>query len=373
MSFERIANSLLGRLKTALRAIGLLPRTKRAVAVTLALLGRRAGTRPIARWIRNLVEKAVFAEEEEIHDLPPIASYWANLHLIPRCQALGFDGVDDFYFEYVQASLAPAAASGKRTIASIGCGNGDLEIRLARRLKDAGREGFVIDCIDFNEAMLARLRRNATRAGVADVLNPVRSDFNIWTANTSYDVVIANQSLHHVTDLEHLLDEVRACLRPGGRFLSVDMIGRNGHARWPEALEIVNEYWARLPAAKVFNHATGQPEPVFVNRDASAWGFEGVRAQDILPLLIERFHFELFLAWGGVIDPFIDRSFGANYDPADPSDRAFIDEVARRNDVELLSGRVTPTQMFAVMCRSPVSTMRTWADLTPEKAVRRVA
>ena len=46
--------------------------------------------------------------------------------------------------------------------------------------------------------------------------------------------------------------------------------------------------------------------------------FEGIRAQDILPLLVERFTFDEFIGFGNVIDPFVDRSFGPNFDIASP-------------------------------------------------------
>ena len=50
-------------------------------------------------------------------------------------------------------------------------------------------------------------------------------------ANHEYDAVIANQSLHHVTNLEGLFDAIRHSLHPTGVFVTSDMIGRNGHDR----------------------------------------------------------------------------------------------------------------------------------------------
>jgi hypothetical protein len=51
--------------------------------------------------------------------------------------------------------------------------------------------------------------------------------------------------------------------------------------------------------------------------------FEGIRSQDILPLLLEYFHFEVFIPYGNVIDPFIDRTFGPNFDSSREWDRDF--------------------------------------------------
>jgi hypothetical protein len=72
-----------------------------------------------------------------------------------------------------------------------------------------------------------------------------------------------------------------------------------------------------------------------------------VRAQDILPLLIQRFEFHLFFPFGNPIDPFIDRTFGPNFDRSRRSDRAFIDEVQERDARELAAGNLKPAHMIA--------------------------
>ena len=77
--------------------------------------------------------------------------------------------------------------------------------------------------------------------------------------------------------------------------------------------------------------------------------FEGIRSQDILPLLLDHFHFRLFFGFANVIDPFVDRSFGHNFDATAPWDRAFIDAVQERIEKEMVSGRIKPTHMLAVV------------------------
>ena len=81
------------------------------------------------------------------------------------------------------------------------------------------------------------------------------------------------------------------------------MIGRNGHQLWPEALEIVHEFWRQLPERYRYNRALKRYEELYENWDCSLESFEGIRAQDILPLLLEYFHFQLFVGCGNVIDP----------------------------------------------------------------------
>jgi len=94
--------------------------------------------------------------------------------------------------------------------------------------------------------------------------------------------------------------------------------------RWPEALEVVNHIWHFLPDDKKFHHTFKTVDGEFRNHDCSTEGFEGIRSQDILKLLINNFSFEAFFAFGNPIDVFTSRAYGANYDPNNEHDRAFI-------------------------------------------------
>ncbi|MEO5925175.1 MAG: class I SAM-dependent methyltransferase [Bryobacteraceae bacterium] len=232
---------------------------------------------------------------------------------------------------------------------SIGAGNCDVEIDLALTLRAVGHTNFVIDCLDLNLAMLQRGVEAAAQRGVSENIAPLQADFNEWQPTAKYDGVVANQALHHVLNLEGLFDQIKASLRPDGCFVISDMIGRNGHLRWPEALKIIHEYWTKLPLSHRFNWQLKRYEAMFEDFDCSLDGFEGIRAQDILPLLLERFHFDKFVGFGNLIDPFVDRSFGHNFDINDQQDRAFIDEVHARDEAGIADGTLTPTHMFAVL------------------------
>jgi SAM-dependent methyltransferase len=233
--------------------------------------------------------------------------------------------------------------------ASIGAENCELEIGLARLLISQGRTDFVIECLELNPAMLARARTAAAGAGVEPQMQFVETDVNQWAPVHQYDAVLANQSLHHILNLEESLGQIRESLTPHGSFIVSDIIGRNGHLRWPEALGIVQEYWRKLPPSYRFNGQMRRFEGLYENWDCSAEGFEGIRSQDILPLLLAHFNFRFFVGFGNVIDPFVDRAFGGNFDPDASWDRALIDEVHRRDEREIRAGNITPTHMLAVL------------------------
>jgi len=324
----------------------------------------------VAYQRRIAFETAVFADQVKVHNLPAIFHYWSNKYLRPLIETFGFSNPDDFFVNYLQRTAQDVKPRAARFV-SLGSGNCDLEVRLACALKQRGVTEFVIECIDINPTMLERGRALAREHGVEREVVPERGDFNAWQPARRYDAVIANQSLHHVLKLEHLFDAVHSALTANGVFLVADMIGRNGHLRWPEALDIVREFWRELPPRYRYNLQLKRQEDVFQDWDCSGRSFEGIRAQDILPLLIQRFHFELFIGFGNVIYPFVDRSFGHHFDANVDWDRDFIDRVHARDEAEILAGQIKPTQMFGVMRPEPVAGPAIWKHLTPEFCVRR--
>ena len=316
-------------------------------------------------------EERFYENCESVHDLPGIFHYWSNRHIRPKLEALGFSSPNGMFRKFIEEQT-PYGGNDPKRFASIGSGNCDLEIDLALHLRTKGRRNFVIHCFDLNPAMLERGRAAAVKNDVAEQMHFVQTDLNEWEPATEYDAVIANQTLHHVLRLEDLFAQVKHCLKSGGCFIVSDMIGRNGHQRWPEALEIVQEFWRKLPPSYRFNRLLERYEERFEDWDCSGESFEGIRSQDILPLLLESFHFQLFIGFANVIDPFVDRMFGSNFDANAPWDRQFIDQVHERDEKEMVSGRIKPTHMLAVlrhergpaMCHEP---------LTPEFSVRRPA
>lgn len=298
---------------------------------------------------RVAAEMATFEHDEVVHDLPAIFHYWSNKYLLPTIKTFGFINPDDFFIKHLAACIDKQQPDHCNFI-SIGAGNCDTEVRIAQGLRSLGYDNFTIECLDLNAAMLSRGRTLASEHGLSEQLIPIEGDFNNWRPDKPYHAVIANQSLHHVIKLEALFDAIRDAITPvGGLFITSDMIGRNGHKRWPEALSIIEEYWGRLPEKYKYNHQLGRQENSFVNWDCASEGFEGIRAQDILPLLLERFHFDLFVPFSNVISPFVDRSFGPNFDAESEHDRALIDEIHARDEAEIRTGHIKPTQMFAVL------------------------
>lgn len=197
-------------------------------------------------------------------------------------------------------------------------------------------------------------------------------DFNQGLPEGTFDVVIANQSLHHVVELERLYASIKRQLAPGGCFLVSDMIGRNGHMRWPEARTLVDEAWEWLPERYRYNWQLQRQEQQFMDWDCSQEGFEGVRAQEVLPLLLEHFQPRVFMAWGNIIDVFIDRGFGHNFHQQSEWDLSFIDRVHAIDEQAIAEGRIKPTHLLAKFQNEPGDCVCP-PGMTPQGAVRVLA
>jgi hypothetical protein len=226
--------------------------------------------------------------------------------------------------------------------------------------------------------MLERAMVEARERGIEDRVVGIPTDLNTWRADAAADIYFANHSLHHVVALESLFAEVEASLNPAGVLLVNDMIGRNGHVRWPEAAEFVRRIWNVAPEGYRWNPFQKAADEVYPDIDCSNSGFEGIRAQDILPLLLEQFHPDVYVCFSNIVDPFVDRVYGPNFDATNPEDLAFIDAVGRLDDATIDLQLVTPTHLIGsfrirpVPCRyprqrSPSRTVRLperglWAD-----------
>jgi SAM-dependent methyltransferase len=315
-------------------------------------------------------ELAIYEKQVVVHDLPEIYHYWSNKYLTPLFKDAGFETIAEFFSSnFMEAKNR--TGSNIANFVSIGSGNCDLEVTVARNLVDAGFKDFSLQCLELNPTMLARGKELARESDVLSNMDFVEADFNTWEAERIYDGFMANQSLHHVTSLENLFNQVKKSLHARGSFVISDMIGRNGHQRWPESLKIVHKFWKDLPEEYRFNVILNRLEKKYENWDCSKEGFEGIRAQDILPLLLERFECEKFIGFGSAIDIFVDRCFGHNFNPKATWDREFIDKVHASDEAGLKCGALTPTHMLSVFVKDLKVAACHSRGVTPEASIRK--
>ena len=315
----------------------------------------------------RIAQEISFFKDMDLNALPAIYSYWSNKYLTELLNE-AYDSFDLFGV-FARELGESVRTTGNPTIVSIGSGDAEVECAIAARMLDLGYTDFCFECLELSTFLIDRARERVAGTRLEAHLRFVEIDLTQWAPTAPFGACFANHSLHHIIALEHVFDQIRAHLAPNGSFLTSDMIGRNGHMRWPETQAIIDAIWQVMPDAWKHNRSLKRFEREFVNWDCSSHGFEGIRAQDILPLLVERFHFHKLVAWGGIIDPFIDRAFGHNLDPQVDFDRQFVDTLWQTNRTLVSLGVIKPTQMIAVMKNEP-GELRSCDNLDPALCVR---
>jgi len=147
--------------------------------------------------------------------------------------------IDDSFVEH--ALHLVGAAAGRAL--DIGCGPGQILVKLAARLADWKLIG-----IDRSLTMIGRARETldslgASRASremssAAGRLNYLAGNAaSLPFRNSSFDLVLCNSVLHHIADPSRLFSEIRRVAKPGAAMLLRDLrrpsrIGFPLHVRW---------------------------------------------------------------------------------------------------------------------------------------------
>jgi SAM-dependent methyltransferase len=208
---------------------------------------------------------------------------------------------------------------------SLGCGYGVLE-REALKLGIAER----FDAYDISPEAVEVARTEAEGQGLADRVDYAAADLNaIELEPGRYGTVFAIQTLHHIEELEYLLDQIRGSLAPGGLFVLNEYVGPARFQFPDERLPLMNNLLAVLPESHRRSLRNGivradvqRPSEKDVYKvDPS----ESIRSDEIMGLVRERFEIVYQADFGGTLLQFVLADIAGNFDPAEPRDVALID------------------------------------------------
>lgn len=125
---------------------------------------------------------------------------------------------------------------------SLGCGNGYLERRLARM-------GFFVECdaYDIADQRVCEAQELAHAEGFDNIQYRVADVNRIDLQANRYDAVWINSAMHHFSALEHVCEQIRLSLRPGGYLVLNEYVGPN-RFQFPERQkQIANLVLGLLP------------------------------------------------------------------------------------------------------------------------------
>jgi 2-polyprenyl-3-methyl-5-hydroxy-6-metoxy-1,4-benzoquinol methylase len=156
-------------------------------------------------FLRKQLQRVKYVWGDQTIWKPGEVRHWLQHPLVVD----GFDGdrFQSFLARYLKGKLPVERAL------TLGCGAGELERGLSKYQFAKAHEG-----VDVTEHAISRAREMALAQGydhihyrIAD-LNTIRLD------RDTYDVIFGVSAIHHVERIEHLFDQVRGALRPGGYF-----------------------------------------------------------------------------------------------------------------------------------------------------------
>src|SRR5262249_30181769 len=119
-------------------------------------------------------------------------------------------------YDEIARQIAAEAPSGA-TVLDVGCGPGEVVVRLARLAPSLHITG-----VDLDEPMIERARRKASKLDAAPAF-VVADAAALPFEDGSFDLVVSSFSVHHWPDPHAGLGEMMRVLRPGGRAIVWDI------------------------------------------------------------------------------------------------------------------------------------------------------
>ncbi|MBZ0318455.1 MAG: class I SAM-dependent methyltransferase [Anaerolineae bacterium] len=238
-----------------------------------------------------------------------------------------------------------------RKALSLGCGFGSLE-RIIRQ-KDICQ---FIDGVDIADNATQTAQQIANESKLSG-LNYWASDLNtLELPPNTYDVVYAHASLHHVFALEHLFDEVKKTLKPGGIFISYEYVGP-AQMQFPKPhLDIADRLVKLIPVEyryqKRFNAVKEEAPRLKLSDMNRVDPSEAIRSQEVLPLLANRFAFKHFRYLAGSLLLLVFNDIAGNFKEGDPVTDPLIEFMIYLDNLLVDSG-ILPSYHSYVVCSVP--------------------
>lgn len=157
-------------------------------------------------------------------------------------------------------------------------------------------------------------------------LDLIEANANSLTCSgEKWDIILCVSALHHIVELERFMKFCHGSLNKDGEFWNIgEYVGRNGNRLWPGAREEANKLFHHLPEQYRVNHHTHQIDFEVPDNDYSVGCFEGIRSEDIEPILDRWFlPFDVYrrncFLWR-----LFNQAYSDNYDLQNPEDRIWI-------------------------------------------------
>jgi 2-polyprenyl-3-methyl-5-hydroxy-6-metoxy-1,4-benzoquinol methylase len=304
----------------------------------LAIAIERARQGRLGEMLRRVLGRGLSDGGRWDHVAYPLKNWWDIPEVMERWNRMT---TGDPATDYVRFFLGKylAGRSGLRAL-SLGSGTGNREIELARSGVFAR-----IDAVDLSRARVEYSRRRAGEAGLADrIAYHAANALAIELPRGSYDLVIAEQFLHHVDRVEDMIARIGDFLAPAGVFLFNEYVGPD-RWQWTAAqLEAVNDLLEELPERRCRRWKSGTVKRA-VHRPGVLLMMlydrtEAVSSSRILPAARRRFEILELRGYGGSVLQLLFADIAQNFLSKDAETKRLLDRCFEREDALLASGAV---------------------------------
>lgn len=147
------------------------------------------------------------------------------------------------YAEYVVQKYLSGRFNLK--LLSPGCGTGNKELKFARFKNFSSVEAF-----DVSPKRIKVARQTVSESGYKNVNFTISDALKFNYGSGNYDVIVFDSFLHHVQNLDEILDKVKYSLKPDGLLLINEYVGPNRFQFPGEQIIAANEIFSKIPADK---------------------------------------------------------------------------------------------------------------------------
>lgn len=200
--------------------------------------------------------------------------------------------------------------------------------------------------LDISEGLLQSAARNF-QASIP--LKLIVADLNeVEDFGERFDVVMCVSGLHHIIELERVADFIQTVLVEDGEFWSIgEAIGRSGNRLWQDEYTVANGFFRSLPERLRRNRLSAQPDSDLPNTDYSDATFEGIRSDEIEPLLSHRLQPVHLYRRNCFLWRLVDLAYADNYDLSCDEDIAWVQAAVRAELAHYRAGG-RPTELHGV-------------------------
>jgi len=112
-------------------------------------------------------------------------------------------------------------------VADVGSGSGYFTFHLAARVGPTGK----VYAVDIDDGDLGRIRRRATKEGLAQIETVLGARDDPRLAPESVDVALVVNAYHEMRDYDAMMSGIFRALKPGGRFGIIEAADEPGKPR----------------------------------------------------------------------------------------------------------------------------------------------